>query len=126
AALIGVFLLSFAGIWIKWRDAEFQKTQFDVARLDAEKRKDEAEKVGKELRRHLYFNQVALAQRELAGGNLGRASELLDGCARDLRAWEWHYLDRRLHEALDPPFPTLNVKDLSIATPAPGTTLNVK
>jgi serine/threonine protein kinase len=47
-----------------------------------------------------YFRNVALAERELAAGNVGRAEELLDDCPVRLRAWEWHHLKRRPHGPL--------------------------
>jgi len=43
----------------------------------------------------LYVNHVALAGRELAAGNVGRAEELLDDCPEQLRGWEWHFLKRQ-------------------------------
>jgi serine/threonine protein kinase len=51
----------------------------------------------KELERNLYFTHIALAERELATHNPGRAEELLDACPKHLRGWEWHYLKRRRH-----------------------------
>jgi eukaryotic-like serine/threonine-protein kinase len=46
-----------------------------------------------------YFYRTALAHREWAAGNLGRAELLLDECRPaagrpDLRHWEWNYLNR--------------------------------
>jgi eukaryotic-like serine/threonine-protein kinase len=49
----------------------------------------------KELERNLYDTHIALAERELAVNNSGRAEELLDACPEHLRGWEWHYLKRR-------------------------------
>lgn len=42
-----------------------------------------------------YLQGIALAGRELAAGNVGRAEELLDDCPEHLRAWEWHFLKRQ-------------------------------
>jgi WD40 repeat protein/serine/threonine protein kinase len=42
-----------------------------------------------------YSQRVALAGRELAAGNVGRAEELLDECPLDRRGWEWHFLKRQ-------------------------------
>jgi eukaryotic-like serine/threonine-protein kinase len=47
-----------------------------------------------ELESNLYFTHIALAERELATHNRGRAEELLDECPERLRHWEWHYLKR--------------------------------
>jgi WD40 repeat protein len=42
-----------------------------------------------------YLQGIALAGRELAAGNVGRAEELLDDCPEHLRGWEWHFLKRQ-------------------------------
>jgi WD40 repeat protein len=42
-----------------------------------------------------YFRTVALAERERAAHNAGRAEQLLDGCPPRLRGWEWDYLKRQ-------------------------------
>src|SRR5207244_10194089 len=47
-----------------------------------------------ELERTLYYQNIALAEREWSGNNLGRAEQLLDACPAELRGWEWHYLKR--------------------------------
>src|SRR5439155_364276 len=38
-----------------------------------------------------YFYRTALAGRELAVGNVGRAEELLADCPEHLHGWEWHF-----------------------------------
>jgi len=50
-----------------------------------------------ELETNLYFNQVALAHRELTAepSNVKEAEKLLDECQPRFRNWEWHYLKRR-------------------------------
>jgi WD40 repeat protein/serine/threonine protein kinase len=42
-----------------------------------------------------YLRGIALAGRELAAGNVGRAEELLNECPEHLRGWEWHFLKRQ-------------------------------
>src|SRR5439155_4435558 len=42
-----------------------------------------------------YLQRIALAGRELAAGNVGRAEELLAECPEHLRGWEWHFLKRQ-------------------------------
>jgi WD40 repeat protein/serine/threonine protein kinase len=51
----------------------------------------------KKLESNLYFTDIALAERELASNNPGRAEELLDACPEPLRDWEWRYLKRLRH-----------------------------
>jgi WD40 repeat protein/serine/threonine protein kinase len=46
----------------------------------------------------LYFRRIALAEREVEAGNVGRAEELLEECPAALRGWEWHFLKRRCRE----------------------------
>jgi len=45
--------------------------------------------------RFRYAGLLALAQRELANGDSGRAEELLDDCPAALRGWEWGHLAGR-------------------------------
>ena len=45
-----------------------------------------------------YLQRTALAGRELAAGNVGRAEELLDDCPERLRGWEWHFLKRQRYD----------------------------
>ncbi|MGD9853849.1 MAG: WD40 repeat domain-containing serine/threonine protein kinase [Planctomycetaceae bacterium] len=56
--------------------------------------KEDLEKTLQRERRDSYFHRIALADRELAANNLGRALQLLEECPQDLREWEWHYLMR--------------------------------
>lgn len=54
-----------------------------------------AEKIANEnTKRQLYFNLIALAEREYASGNLGRAWDALTKCPTEHRNWEWHFLRR--------------------------------
>jgi WD40 repeat protein/HEAT repeat protein len=50
-------------------------------------------------RRVAYLSDIALAASEWAGNRSIRAAQLLDGCADDLRGWEWHHLQRVAHAA---------------------------
>src|SRR5438445_7484112 len=55
-----------------------------------------------ELQRTLYYQSIALAEREWSANNLGRVEQLLDACPADLRGWEWHYLKRLPLENIHP------------------------
>jgi WD40 repeat protein len=89
----GVVLLSAANEGERRaRDAERD------ARRDAETQRDEA-------RFNLYVANMNLAQQEWENGNLAHVSELVDACVpgpgeKDLRGWEWYYLDRLRHSEL--------------------------
>jgi WD40 repeat protein/serine/threonine protein kinase len=55
-----------------------------------------------ELERTLYYQRIALAEREWSANNLGRVEQLLDACPAALRGWEWHYLKRLRYKSLSP------------------------
>jgi WD40 repeat protein/serine/threonine protein kinase len=44
---------------------------------------------------NLYYQRIAVVEREVAANNIGRAEELLEACPSHLRGWEWHYLKQR-------------------------------
>jgi WD40 repeat protein/serine/threonine protein kinase len=50
----------------------------------------------------LYYQRIALAEREWAANNLSRYDRLLDECPDNLRGWEWHYLKRLRYKTLAP------------------------
>lgn len=56
--------------------------------------KREAERNLVEAGRSLYFQRVALADRDFQANNVPRAESLLALCPEQLRGWEWHYLNR--------------------------------
>jgi eukaryotic-like serine/threonine-protein kinase len=64
--------------------------------LQAEKQaKDQVSGTLKREQQSLYFQSIALAERQLSAGNVGRAEELLNACPPELRGWEWHFLKRQ-------------------------------
>jgi WD40 repeat protein len=73
AALVGLSLCGLALVLWQWRRAEGA-----LGRASQQ----------------LYFNQVALAEREYAGHDEKEARRVLDGCAVEYRGWEWRLLDR--------------------------------
>jgi WD40 repeat protein/serine/threonine protein kinase len=95
AALLGAILLVAAGavtasaLWVASQATE-------RLRAEAAAKND--------LEEALYVSRTALAGRELAAGNVGRAEELLDACPERLRGWEWHFLKRRRY---DDPLPAI-------------------
>jgi WD40 repeat protein/serine/threonine protein kinase len=76
-------------------EVKAEQTQTKAA-LDREKQvnDDLVKSLDREVRAK-YRQNVQLADRELADGNVGRAEELLEDCPVALRGWEWHYLKRR-------------------------------
>jgi WD40 repeat protein/serine/threonine protein kinase len=59
-------------------------------------------RANQELRQNLYYQRIALAERESSANNLSRVEQLLDACPADLRGWEWDYLKRLRHKTLPP------------------------
>lgn len=41
-----------------------------------------------------YFHRIGLAHAQWKDGTVGRVVQLLEECPAELRAWEWHYLNR--------------------------------
>jgi WD40 repeat protein/serine/threonine protein kinase len=64
-----------------------------AAEMVAQDQRDQARKANEDLERNLYFNRVALAEREWSVDNVGRVEELLDECPIHLRGWEWQFLN---------------------------------
>jgi WD40 repeat protein len=62
--------------------------------LRAEHARQVEAKLNQTLRETLYFNRIALAERELAVNNLHRVDQLLAECPAELHGWEWNYLKR--------------------------------
>ena len=59
----------------------------------AEEQRTLAEERAEEYRRSLYYNRIALSEIAYRDGNIQRLRKLLDSCPKDLRAWEWDYLN---------------------------------
>jgi serine/threonine protein kinase len=95
AALLGVMLLAAVGavaasaLWA----ADQAKARLQVEAAAKE-----------ELERTSYIQRIALAERQLSAGNVGRAEELLNACPLHLRGWEWHFLKRQRY-GNPPPLP---------------------
>jgi WD40 repeat protein len=68
--------------------------QIDEARHQAEQNAEQEGRARKETVVTLYYQTIALAEREYSTGNVGRAEQLLDRCPEELRGWEWNYLKR--------------------------------
>jgi WD40 repeat protein len=71
---------------------EQRQTKDALAR--EKKANDQLKRVVAEKEQELYYESIALAERELAVNNVARAEQVLDPCALELRGWEWRYLKR--------------------------------
>jgi eukaryotic-like serine/threonine-protein kinase len=92
---VGVVLLTAANE--RERDARHLA---EIKESEAREQRDELEHQRDRLRYTLYVSSVNLAQQEWENGNVAHARELLDAFlpnrsdGKDLRGWEWHFLDR--------------------------------
>ncbi|MBM4072466.1 MAG: hypothetical protein FJ271_26590 [Planctomycetes bacterium] len=116
AALVaGIFLvafLGFAGITWQWQEARLARNRLELekqealdARADAvESHHLEAEQ-RKKTRASLYFSRIAQSQLQWRVNDLSSARSSLLKCLpaprqKDLRGWEWHYLQALFHNDL--------------------------
>jgi eukaryotic-like serine/threonine-protein kinase len=87
-SLVAMLLLAVVGLVTSNVLIKREKAQTDVAR--------------EELERTLYYQRVALAERELKENKLNRVERLLDACPAHLRGWEWHYVKGLRLQGLSP------------------------
>jgi eukaryotic-like serine/threonine-protein kinase len=97
AALFLVLAAGLAGATSQWLRAEAKASAEAQARQEVTDKAQELADKAQELKRRLYYNHIALAEREIFAHNPGRAEELLDECPEGLRGWEWYYLKRLCH-----------------------------
>jgi WD40 repeat protein len=97
AAMMGftilVVLVSFGLVSWKWWEATVARGLSEKARLHAEEQEQLATRQLERAETNLYFNRIALAEREWLGHNVRRAREVLALCPPTLRDWEWGYLN---------------------------------
>src|SRR5262249_22790278 len=101
----GVMLLVAVGAlavsYVRANEALRHETQAGEDRERALQREQQAKE---DLERTSYFQSIALAERQLAARNVGRAEQLLNACPPRLRGWEWHFLKRQRYGNA-PPLP---------------------
>ena len=85
-----------AGIVLVGR--EQRKT--DAQRREAVHQRELVSQKAESLRRRDAVSRVNLAYREYLDDNVALADQLLDGCPRELREWEWEYARRLGHSEL--------------------------
>jgi hypothetical protein len=103
AALLGVMLLVAVGAlavsYVRTNEALGHETQAreDLGRtLKSETRaREDRERALEREQLTTYLQSIALAERQLSAGNVGRAEEFLNECSPELRRWEWHFLKRQ-------------------------------
>jgi WD40 repeat protein len=78
------------------------RAQGETERARAAAEKANTERNAREaMELQLYYNRIALVERERAANNLNRATQLLADCPERFRGWEWFCLKRLCHA--DPP-----------------------
>ena len=79
--------------------ASAEQAQRDEARARAaeEGQRKRAEAALEKAEVALYVNSIALAERYRLANDVARAEQILEGCPRALRHWEWGYLKRLCH-----------------------------
>jgi WD40 repeat protein/serine/threonine protein kinase len=86
-----------------------QRRQAEKQSEFAEQQRGIATKRADELALEDYINRVNRASREVQDDNIALAEDLLQGCPRERRGWEWHYVNRLCH-----------AERLSVEVPAGG------
>jgi WD40 repeat protein/serine/threonine protein kinase len=105
AASVSVVLLisvvAFTLVTWQWHSARQARDQAEqalveteLARQEEEKQRLEKEGALQQAQLHLYFNRIALAEREWAANDVLGVLRLLDNAPEKLRHWEWDYLKR--------------------------------
>jgi len=106
-ALIAVVsVVSFFLVTWQWQRASLALGVSEIALAETEqaRREEEAQRIAKgkapeareaalrAAKTSLYFNRIALAERDWAANDVVGVLKLLDAAPRELRHWEWHYL----------------------------------
>ena len=94
SALAGAVLLAVGSLASAVRVLANTNTQITNEQNQTKEALDRETRAKEDLELALYFQRIALAERELATNNTAQAEELLDECPFHLRGWEWHYLKR--------------------------------
>jgi hypothetical protein len=103
--LFSVIVLAFAVRIVGLADfATRQANDLKEINLDLYAARDDALSKAKTAReaQHLteranYFNSIGLAHQLWLANSVERAQKVLEGCPRELRHWEWDYLNRLVH-----------------------------
>ncbi|MBL8793648.1 MAG: hypothetical protein JNM56_07075, partial [Planctomycetia bacterium] len=96
-----ISLVAFALVTWQWQSArtardqaEHALEQTELARQEEAKQRLQKETALQQAQLHLYFNRIALAEREWAANDVLGVQRLLDNAPEKLRHWEWDYLKR--------------------------------
>jgi WD40 repeat protein/serine/threonine protein kinase len=107
-ALLWALATGMVSVFWQWRQAE-------QARRLAEQQKLSTEAALARVEQNLYFNHIALAEREWFANDLEKADQLLEECPPALRQWEWRYLKRLCHSESIRINPGIDVQTLAFS-----------
>ena len=99
AATVAVFFALIAGVTLAtlgFANAVEERSRAEVERSKAVEQRRKADDVSRELARENYLGHLATADTALLVGNYRQARISLDLCSKDLKGWEWFFLDDRL------------------------------
>jgi WD40 repeat protein/serine/threonine protein kinase len=101
AVLVTVLVVGFVLVSWLWLRAEHARKAESQARVQEKAEKEAKNAALKQSEQTLYFNRIALADREWWANNVPGVETLLDHYTADTRrGWEWHYLKRLCHAEL--------------------------
>jgi WD40 repeat protein len=129
-----VSVVAFVAVVWQWQVArralEIAQTalaETELARQDERQQRIARDEALRQAKVSLYFNRIALAEREWSASQVGGVLSLLEVAPPELRDWEWHYLRRLCYGGLL----YLPSKDCTAVSPddrliAAGTGKNIK
>lgn len=85
--------------------AEREQQAANIANAEAQAARQQADDQAEALKQNLYFQNIALAYREMSADRPASALKLLDDCPKDLRGWEWDHVRHRSIAAGQPVTP---------------------
>src|SRR5262249_37239849 len=111
AVILGTLGAAASWLWQRAEDANTRLAGEQAQTLDALKREGEAHQLARAARGRerealeklaelSYSHRISLAWREWQDARVAHARDLLLGCERARRGWEWHYLNRVFHREL--------------------------
>jgi WD40 repeat protein len=94
AVLVVVTVVGFSTVTYEWLVARRALAETERARQEEKTQRIAKEEALDHAKASLYFNRIALAEREWSANDVLGVTKLLDNAPPDLRRWEWHYLRR--------------------------------
>ncbi|MBY0521885.1 MAG: protein kinase [Gemmataceae bacterium] len=100
ATIAAVSLVGVALVLWQWQDAVAERDAKGKALVKVEEEEKLKGKALRESETNLYYNRIALADREWTANNVAGVEELLNHYPGERSGWEWHYLKRLCHAEL--------------------------